>query len=387
MSDGRERILERDAASGDFQAQAALTIEQLRSGTLPGLGPRETECRGYRPCEGADCGEFGHHHEPCGERARRCSCDGGKDWFTSARGSFWRKHEPCGGTGTLKDAECHAWEEGELACDSVRRVENRIACYPSRLSNWDPCSRCRGTGTLPHDPRDTVRLLAAWGCEASRLVAWSCAPSVCANCGYPHSESLSPRISQGCDEEWFCSEECEKVDEERGCAHEEVGDYRPRPLSVWTKGLLSLAVLLPPLRLVGGVECDICAGAKQPHKTYCCSGTGRKPYTVPMERWVAVRVGAAVGRVCFLSCFRNGNWISTYSHGDCEPIGLALNAAEAWTRCPCPGNERVWLAALDAPGAQHPDWIISPLTSNRLTSASDLIGEKAVRQAIRGARP
>lgn len=98
------------------------------------------------------------------------------------------------------------------------------------------CRSCQGTGKRVLSWRAREELLAYVGDEMARAVAWEQAASVCANCGFPPSESPRPRIGQ-CDEEWLCSDECEAEDEARGCAHEAIGDYRKRPLSVWLSGI------------------------------------------------------------------------------------------------------------------------------------------------------
>ncbi len=367
MSDIKKRQFERTAAAGnaDADAKARLYSERIRSGSLPPPMPRETECYGERPCLG--CYQPRRSHDP------------NTIMNVIERGGQATLHETdC--TGTLKDADCHVWEAGERECDphSVTRIS-------SGRTRLDKCSDCNGSGTLPYNPRDTLRLMAYMGDEAARL--------------------MEPKPPDGLG--GFFVADWVPHDLESGLVTERE----------WTAGLLHIAALLPPLRLVGGVECESCGGtgdyyahtkSKYPNGyTFpltgdCakCNGTGRKPYTVPFERWLSVVVGERVGRAClekwdgcgchefdelYLGCER------------CEAPRKALDAAAAWIKCPCPALDTdIRLLIHERSG--RPDWAWQALRmayawdgagqaglSVALTSAGSVIDPAAIRSAAQGA--
>lgn len=183
----------------------------------------------------------------------------------------------------------------------------------------------------------------------------------------------------------------------------------PEPLDLWTTGLLRLAAALPGVEVAGvACECRVAAcswcnrnGVRQTGTFMCekhygcpnCNGTGQRTHTTPAERWLSVVVAVAVGRAVWRQWWRTE--CETPCEGDCSVCGppwRALDAAEAWTRCPCPEraetcdqivNQHAWGAAdwqwrpCEIPNGGDP----APYLLRTLTSAAEHITPDAVRAA------
>ncbi len=157
-------------------------------------------------------------------------------------------------------------------------------------------------------------------------------------------------------------------------------------LATWTTGLTRLAAALP--RIVVAGACSQCHGsgwdgAPSDPLAECtvCQGTGQ--HTTPAEQWLSVVAAVAVGQAA-----RNHlllTWDGSEPNGIVES-GRALEAAEAWTRCPCPS--RAVALGIACSGAQ-PDWCrfagvrISPESwlPRLLAGAAEYLTPEVVRAA------
>lgn len=190
------------------------------------------------------------------------------------------------------------------------------------------CVDCDGSGRLPWNPRDLVRLKAFAGDPAARLVEDACENE----CGL-HSQF--PRAT------WRLHDECA------------LGLYgmdkrNPSPtIERWLMGAQRLASKLPAWE-GPEEECDYwCHDEHGPDCTCCpfCNGTGHRTQVVPFERLYMTRLAVAAGRAALK------NW-EAQGGASCEQCGWmcfcprrALAAAEAWCRCPCEANARPCEAA------------------------------------------
>lgn len=225
---------------------------------------------------------------------------------------------------------------------------------------------------------EQVKLAALLEDAGSRELFWHEQPA-CANCGVPVWAAEKPRISQGCDEEWFCSDECEAVDDERGCAHEEFGDFRVMPFAVWTRTISRLAADAKTDRRVkcpnecnGGwegpglpgasvgawcqdcnslgtvlatEECSGCGGCRVVLAGDNCHGTGRVPETFEQRLLV----------LCAVRCAREMPSDGTAPR-QWTQIKRAVNAAEAWALNPSRENLREWDTACEILGPDV-EWV------------------------------
>ena len=116
----------------------------------------------------------------------------------------------------------------------------------------------------------------------------------------------------------------------------------PKGLPQWLQALSRLAAALPAV-VVSGVACEMCATIAA---TACpeCNGTGKRDLRVPFDQYLLVVGAVEAGRGAFAqrrfvtAC--SGDWDG--EPGGCKnltcqrcPPKIALDAAEAWTVCPC----------------------------------------------------
>ena len=124
----------------------------------------------------------------------------------------------------------------------------------------------------------------------------------------------------------------------------------PKGLPQWLQALSRLAAALPAV-VVSGVACEMCATIAA---TACpeCNGTGKRDLRVPFDQYLLVVGAVEAGRGAQVkSCFEHD---PECTRTRCTPIRKPLDAAEAWTACPCPSRENAWAALLEGP--ELPPW-------------------------------
>ena len=174
---------------------------------------------------------------------------------------------------------------------------------------------------------------------------------------------------------------------------ERCGDLKSS--SSWLTGLTRLFAALP---VESGVPCGDCQGNRwtwrgfagdlreTPVPCHDCNGTGRRKVTTPGERLWSVRAACAVARA--VTCCGRMHCAAGLLRCNARE---AVVAAEAWCVEPTEERHRAWLAACDYVFVVSIHWLPLPpgapgweeLNAGAIQHAATLIGEAAVREALR----
>ena len=230
-----------------------------------------------------------------------------------------------------------------------------VACNASSwcqsAAPFDPgCENCGGSGRVPADQEDVLRLLAFAGVEEARALVPCCSDS-----------------GTGCSWAWHADHD---------------------HLDAWLEGISRLCAKLPARR-VEAVACEDCGGERsyavegsRVHQCRCCGAVRdaalREAVDTPAERWLLVAACVAVGREI---CGPDDG-----EHADCDSECMArreldaLVAGSAWVEEPTLVCEGEWSSVVQTDAR----WVPGPHDERaaNLQAAAEVLGEPRVRELV-----
>jgi len=239
-------------------------------------------------------------------------------------------------------------------------VARDVACCPPCPDQYG-CARCKGTGRVPLDPLDLLRVLTFLGVEEAREIVGG---------GY-----------------------------DRGCDYY-MDDDGPHPEScpirAWLHALSRLLAKLPPHRLE--VECANCRHGVVSLGPRCrrCRVTD-----TPAERWLLADAALAVAWECLRAEERSACVVydleaGHYRYTDTDsmslapswsafldPVRNALLAGQAWVEEPTPERLVAWSRSVSG----TPRWVPAPVWesgfyADRGAQAATILGAARVREVV-----